>query len=63
MEEIVKTFPGVIAVNKVSIEANPGEIVGLVGENGAGKSTLMNVLGVIVIKDSGYILIIRRKLI
>ncbi len=44
MREITKTFPGVKALNRVSIEVNAGEIHALVGENGAGKSTLMKVL-------------------
>lgn len=44
MREITKTFPGVKALNRVSIEVKAGEIHALVGENGAGKSTLMKVL-------------------
>ena len=37
-------FPGVWALNKVSLTLNPGEVLGLMGENGAGKSTLLKVL-------------------
>jgi len=44
LEEITKTFPGVRALDKVSLDACGGEIMALVGENGAGKSTLMKVL-------------------
>lgn len=44
MKNITKTFPGVKALDNVSLQVEEGEIHALVGENGAGKSTLMNVL-------------------
>jgi len=44
MKDIIKDFPGVRALNKVSFDVLKGEIHALVGENGAGKSTLMNIL-------------------
>lgn len=44
MRHITKEFPGVKALDDVSLEVRRGEIHGVVGENGAGKSTLMNVL-------------------
>lgn len=56
MRGICKNFPGVKALDQVSIEVFPQEIVGLVGENGAGKSTLMKVLAGIYQPDSGEIL-------
>ncbi|MFI5040587.1 MAG: ATP-binding cassette domain-containing protein [Acidimicrobiales bacterium] len=43
-DEVVVRYGGVIALNKVSIHAAPGEIVGLMGTNGAGKTTLFDVL-------------------
>ena len=55
MREIVKSFPGTVAVNKVDFACNKGEIRGLVGENGAGKSTLIKVLAGIYRPDSGTI--------
>lgn len=56
MKDIAKNFPGVKALDRVTIEVFPQEIVGLVGENGAGKSTLMKVLAGIYQPDSGEIL-------
>jgi putative multiple sugar transport system ATP-binding protein len=44
MKNIIKTFPGVKALNNVNLKVKKGEIHALVGENGAGKSTLMKVL-------------------
>lgn len=44
MQNIIKEFPGVKALNNVNLKVRKGEIHALVGENGAGKSTLMNVL-------------------
>ena len=61
LKGISKAFPGVVALSNVTMSANRGEIVGLVGKNGAGKSTLMNVLGGIVKADSGDIFIDGRK--
>src|SRR5688572_20218891 len=48
-------YPGVVALNGVSLAVCPGEVIGLVGENGAGKSTLMKVLGGVVAPDAGVI--------
>ena len=57
MRGITKQFPGVLALNQVSLEVYPGEVLALVGENGAGKSTLMKILSGVYRKDAGEILI------
>ena len=55
MRDIVKTFPGVRALDHVDFRLLPGEIHGLVGKNGAGKSTLMNILTGVYSPDQGEI--------
>lgn len=57
LQDIVKTFPGVRALDGVSFQVMPGEVHALLGENGAGKSTLMKVLGGIHQPDEGKIFI------
>lgn len=44
MKNIVKKFPGVVALKHVNLKLKKGEILGICGENGAGKSTLMKIL-------------------
>jgi len=54
---ISKRFPGVIALDDVSLQVGRGEVVAVCGENGAGKSTLMKILGGVYQPDGGEILV------
>jgi len=42
IQEITKTFGGIIALNRVSFEVGEGEILGIIGPNGSGKTTTVN---------------------
>ena len=53
VKDIVKRFGGLVAVNRVSMEVYPGEVVGLLGDNGAGKSTLIKVVSGVYQPDEG----------
>jgi ABC-type uncharacterized transport system ATPase subunit len=57
LREITKRFPGVLANDRISISADRGKVLGMLGENGAGKTTLMNILSGLYKPDSGSILI------
>jgi len=61
MEDIRKTFPGVVALDGVRFDLRRGEAHVLLGENGAGKSTLIKVLGGALRKDAGRILLDGRE--
>ena len=52
---ISKSFPGVLANDKINIEIPSGTIHAIVGENGAGKSTLMKIIYGMISPDSGKI--------
>jgi len=54
---ISKRFPGVRALEQVSLSATPGEVLALIGENGAGKSTLLKILAGVQPPDAGEILV------
>lgn len=54
---ISKAYPGVIALDKVSMHLCNGEVLAIIGENGAGKSTLMKSIAGLVSPDAGELLI------
>ena len=51
--QLVKTYPGVRALDGVSLDVRPGEVFGLLGPNGAGKSTVVKVLTTLARPDAG----------
>lgn len=53
--DLSKRFGGLVAVNQVSLEVYPGEVIGLVGDNGAGKSTLIKMISGVYNPDGGQI--------
>lgn len=57
MKNIVKRFPGVVALDQVNLQLLPGEVHMLLGENGAGKSTLIKILSGAYSADEGEILV------
>ena len=56
MRNVVKTFPGVKALDHVNFKLRPGTVHALMGENGAGKSTLMKCLFGIYKMNEGEII-------
>jgi len=61
VRNLVKRFGGLTAVNDVSVDVFPGEVVGLVGDNGAGKSTLIKCVSGVHHPDAGNILFAGRE--
>lgn len=57
MKNITKRYPGVVALDHVSVDFEEGEVHALLGENGAGKSTLIKVLSGAITNDEGSIVI------
>lgn len=62
-KDIVKRFPGVIAVNHVTYDLRAGEVHGLLGQNGAGKSTLLKILYGIHRPDEGELYVYGEKVV
>ena len=59
--DVSKRYPGVLALDGVSLEFLPGEVHALVGENGAGKSTLIKVISGFMMPDEGSIEVAGRR--
>jgi branched-chain amino acid transport system ATP-binding protein len=55
VDNVTKRFGGIVALDGVSFDAEPGEIVGLIGPNGAGKTTAFNVITRLYTPDEGNV--------
>jgi branched-chain amino acid transport system ATP-binding protein len=55
LQHVTKRFGGLIAVDRVSLEVQAGELLAIVGPNGAGKTTLFNVMSGVLLPDAGHI--------
>ena len=62
LENVTKRFGGLTAVNEVSLQIYPGEVVALVGDNGAGKSTLIKMISGVYKPDDGQIFLEDREI-
>ena len=56
IESVTKAFGGILALNDVSFEVYPGEILGIIGPNGSGKTTVVNCITGFVPKTKGRVL-------
>jgi inositol transport system ATP-binding protein len=62
VRHVSKSFPGVVALDGVSLRVERGTVHALIGENGAGKSTLMKIVAGIIPADAGELCLLGRRL-
>ena len=62
VENITKSFGGVLALSGVDLQVNPGDILGIIGPNGSGKTTLVNAITGFISADKGRVLFRGREI-
>ena len=62
LQDVTKSFGGLVAVDKVSLTFSKGKITGLIGPNGAGKTTIFNLISGFLKPDSGSIILDGRRI-
>ncbi|NLS45424.1 MAG: sugar ABC transporter ATP-binding protein [Firmicutes bacterium] len=60
-KDLVKMYPGTLALNRVDFKLKKGQVIGLLGKNGSGKSTLINILAGMIKKTAGDIYYFGKK--
>ena len=63
VKNVTRRFGGIVAVDDVSLDVDPGQIVGLIGPNGAGKTTLFNIVTRLYRPDAGEVELEGRSLL
>lgn len=63
INNLTKKFGGVVAVNDLSFDVRPGEILGLIGPNGSGKTTVFNLISGVYPVDGGEILFDKKNMV
>lgn len=53
LKNVTKTYPGVVALDDISVSVKQGEVMAICGENGAGKSTMMKLISGAIVPDQG----------
>ena len=62
VDNVSKSFGGIVALDAVSFTAEAGEIVGLIGPNGSGKTTLLNVVSGVYAPTAGEIVLLDQRI-
>lgn len=60
--EVGKSFGGIVALDKVSLRAQTGQIAGIIGPNGSGKTTLIDIISGFLKPDKGEVILSGRKI-